>query len=841
MEYVKGVPIAEHCDRQRLSTEDRLRLFVQVCEGVQHAHQKGIIHRDLKPSNILVTLQDGRPVPKIIDFGVAKATDHRLTEKTLFTQIGQLIGTPAYMSPEQAEATQQDVDTRTDVYSLGVILYELLVGALPFEPRELRREGYHGMQKIIREKDPSRPSTRVSTLGGESSKAAQNRRTDPASLSRRLRGDLDWITMRSLEKDRSRRYASPNELAADVVRHLDHRPVEAGPPSAGYRFGKFARRHRVGMLAAALVVVAVAAGLTVSLVALAQARTQARTTNQVLDFMLGVFSASNPQVTQGKDITARQLLDTGIKTIDQRLADQPKVRARLKNMIGRVYMAIGALDQSELMLDEALATRRELYGPRHLDVAESLSSRAWLYFYQGKYGESMPLRQEALEILRGELGEDHPQAARALFELATSETELEQYETARRHLEEALDFQERSLEPDDPDIGRTLFQLGWVLHFMGQEGARERLERANEILEKQYGESSPLLAMGLYRLAIVLTKEAAYAEALALHQRTLEINQASFGDDHPAVADSLENLGTYYWYAADHMRSADYWQRALEIRERHLRPDHPDIGSSLNNMALIHRLRGDLEQAHDCMARALEISREALGDRSEGVAHHLMNLGVVVRSMGREDLAERYFKESLAIRMEVFGAESHQVGLILGCLGTLEKERCEFEKAVEYLERALHLRLDVAERVSNLATLAEAYRYLGRMDDAEEMHLRALGEAEEAFGPDHQRTAYPLMGLGKICAVTGRREQASAYHARWDEIFTANRKRDWYYQLCRAGHLALMGDRAAAMDAVRQSMSQGCPSLKLEREPDIDSLRGLPEFKALKSTSKRAL
>ncbi|NIQ89492.1 MAG: protein kinase, partial [Pseudomonas stutzeri] len=225
--------------------EERLELFVEVCDGVQHAHQKGIIHRDIKPSNVLVTVQDDRPVPKIIDFGVAKATEQRLTEKTVFTELGQLIGTPEYMSPEQAEMTGLDIDTRTDVYSLGVLLYELLVGALPFETRSLREGGFDAIRRKICQDDPSRPSTRVSSLGADASnECARCRRTDVGALRKSLTGDLDWITMKALEKDRTRRYETPSAMAQDISRHLRNEPVLAGPPSAGYRLSKFVRRHR---------------------------------------------------------------------------------------------------------------------------------------------------------------------------------------------------------------------------------------------------------------------------------------------------------------------------------------------------------------------------------------------------------------------------------------------------------------------------------------------------------------------------------------------------------------------------------------------------------------------
>ncbi len=247
MEYVQGIPITAYCDQYRLTTQERLELFSHVCEGVQHAHQKAIIHRDLKPSNILVAIQDAVPVPKIIDFGVAKATAQSLTERTMYTELGMLIGTPEYMSPEQAEMSGQNVDTRTDVYSLGAILYELLVGALPFDPKELRRAGFDEIRRKIREQDPPKPSTKVSTMGEDSTTQAHNRRMERPALIRQLKGDLDWITMKALEKDRTRRYGSPAELAADIDRYLHHQPIVARPPSTVYKAKKFVRRHRVGV------------------------------------------------------------------------------------------------------------------------------------------------------------------------------------------------------------------------------------------------------------------------------------------------------------------------------------------------------------------------------------------------------------------------------------------------------------------------------------------------------------------------------------------------------------------------------------------------------------------
>jgi tetratricopeptide (TPR) repeat protein len=354
MDLVKGVPITDYCDQQHLSVRQRLELFTQVCQAVQHAHQKGIIHRDLKPSNVLAAEYDGKPAPKIIDFGVAKATAQRLTERTMFTEFGQVIGTVEYMSPEQAKFNQLDIDTRSDIYSLGVLLYELLTGSTPFEQKRLRKAAFDEVLRIIREEEPPKPSTRLSAIETLPSIAA-NRHTEPARLSKDVHGELDWIVMKALEKDRNRRYETASSFAADIERHLHDEPVEAGPPSAVYRFRKFARRNKTPLAAGGAVAAALFIGLGLSAWLYVRTATERARAQAVSDVLEQIFATSKPNLPEGLGHTFHELVDDFSAGLGDQLAGEPDVEAAIRSLIGKSHWRLGVYGHAQPITETEFA------------------------------------------------------------------------------------------------------------------------------------------------------------------------------------------------------------------------------------------------------------------------------------------------------------------------------------------------------------------------------------------------------------------------------------------------------------------------------------------------------
>jgi len=656
MEYVKGIPITAYCDQNRLTTPERLALFMEVCDGIQHAHQKAIIHRDLKPSNILVAIQDSKAVPKIIDFGVAKATAQSLTERTMYTELGVLIGTPEYMSPEQAEMSGQDVDTRTDVYSLGAILYELLVGALPFDPRELRRAGFDEIRRKIREEDPPKPSTKLSTMGALSTAEAQKRRTEPTALIRQVRGDLDWITMKALEKDRIRRYGSPSELAADIDRFLHHQPIVARPPSTVYKAKKFVRRHRVGVgVASTIALLLVAFSVTTAIQARRIARErdranqEAETSRQVSEFLTGLFKVSNPSEALGNSITAREILDKGAESITRELQGQPLVQGKLMNTMGYVYESLGLYDPAQKLLETALDIRTKDLGPDDPDVATTLSDLAAVVWRKGDFTRAETLHKQALAIREKRFGRDSEEAATSLHNLGTLYWNQGNYEESRRLCERALAIREKVLGPEHADVASTLNSLGAIAYKEGNlKKAGEMWERTLAIREKALGADHPLIAHSLNNLAIVYTYTGEPKRAVPLLERVVQIQEKVLGANHPDLASGLMNLGDAISFSGDPPGAKPYYARAVAIMET-ASPENPELGRFLDRLAYVLLKENDLKGAEGLYERSLALRQKAYGSRHPDVAESLGGLAECASSGGRLQEAEALYERALAI------------------------------------------------------------------------------------------------------------------------------------------------------------------------------------------------
>lgn len=654
MEFVKGVPLNVYCDKYRVDTVGRLELFLQVCDGVHHAHQKGIIHRDIKPSNVLVTVLEDRPVPKIIDFGVAKATGHRLTQGTLHTALGQMVGTPEYMSPEQAEMSSLDIDIRSDVYSLGVLLYELLTGTRPLERKDGLADGIEGMRRRILEDEPPRPSTRVESLGDTATDVAGKRGADVSQLKRQLRGDLDWITMRALEKDRTRRYSSVPELAADVGRHLRHEPVVAGPASGFYRIGKFVRRHRMGVgaalvaaLAIGIGVAGVAAGLVQARRAESRALQEAETANRVSQFLADLFKISDPRATRPDSITAQEILERGARQVRTDLSGQPQVQGRLMNAIGSVYLNMGLFAEAAALLGEALAVRQGVLPEGDLSVAESQHQLALAFRALGRFAEAEPLLTEALASRQASLAATDPLVVATTGDLASILTSRGRFAEAEPLFMRALELTELDTDADPVQLANCHSNLG---NFFGMQGRAE--------------------------------------EAEPFFERALEIRMGVHGgDEHPQVVREMHNLATLYNIMGNDESAERLYRRTLEVQESLYGAEHPQAGDTLAGLAGLQLRQGQLEEAESLFSRSVEVMRTTVGSTHPVIAEALQGLGTVRVKQGRLEEAEGYYRRALAMRERIHGPTHPRVAEAAQAYAELLRQTGRDEQAQEMATR----------------------------------------------------------------------------------------------------------------------------------------------------------
>ena len=680
MELVQGVPITDFCDTNKLDTRSRIRLFIRLCSAVQHAHQKGVIHRDLKPSNILVSDRDGSPEPRIIDFGVSKAVSYDLTDRTLVTRMGQLVGTPEYMSPEQAEMSGLDVDTRTDIYSLGIVLYELLVGVRPLD---LSHKSDFALVHAIRETDIAAPSARLTTLGDTGETVARYRGTTPEALRREMKGDLDWIVLKATEKDRSRRYETANGLAMDLERYLGREPVMARPPSTSYKLHRFVQRNRVGVLAGGIAALALLVGSVTAAVGLVRARAaeaearaaerlateEASATREVSDFLVSLFEVNTPSEARGNSITAREILDRGSARIEAELTDQPAVKARLMSTLGAVYGSLALSEPAEEMLRGAVSLMESDPSTPPARLAQELVRLGSTTAFRGNGLEGDSLIGRALGLL--DPPQEYPAEIRsALHALASVRMRvLGELASADTLLQRALRIAEDRWGPDSREAATTLSHLAF-LHDDDPSYAEPLQRRILAIRQAEFGWDHPATASVAHDLALTLSSMGpeAMAEALELMGRVLSFSEGYYGTDHPRVADVLSDQGLLYLEEARFPDAVAVLSRSTDIRLRALGEEDPGTGYDQHLLARALLGVGEVEQSEQVVLAAMRKLESGFGRGHSWTAQALTTLAAARAARGDPDQAELMLREAVDSQKRNWGANHrlvHRPTLIL--------------------------------------------------------------------------------------------------------------------------------------------------------------------------------
>ena len=807
MEYVAGLPITTYCDQKRLTTRERIALFIQVCEGVQHAHQKAIIHRDLKPSNVLLVEVDGKPQPRIIDFGIAKPAE-QIQGETMVTGLGGMVGTPGYMSPEQADPSISDVDTRSDVYSLGVILYELLSGALPFDPKKWRSRPFDEVLRELREDDPPSPSTKVSTDDHSSVAAAEKRNTDPKQLVSALRGDLDWITLKAVERDRNRRYATPLELAADLEHYLKNEPVSARPASRAYRLRKYVQRNRVAVTAAAALVLLLAAFGVTELLQVRRITRERDRANRISDFMSGMFKVSDPSEARGSAVTAREILDKGSKDIQSGLAKDPEVQAQMQYTMARTYSNLGLFGRAHELAQASLETRKRLLGDSNPATLESMNLLGAVLEREGKYTEAEKLVREALEREQRLLRPEDPRTMDAMDILAVIEDSEGRYADEEKLLRALLAIQSKKLGRDDPQTIRTLANLAGAVSSQGRWAEAERMYSDTLELERRVlGPDHPQTIATLYNSANNLQFESRYADAERVYREGLKIEERVLGPDHPQTANTLTTLGNALVNIEGKSAEAEaLYRQSLAIEEKTVGDEHPYTMRAMEGLANLLLSKGQYAEAEQLHRKILAIRLKTLPPEHTDTLLSQYNLAEALRKEGRLAEAETLFRQTLEAQARTLGPEN-------------------------------------ADTLATQTQIAKMLAAKNRYDEAEKLARETLATQQRVLGPQNPDSLNTLQFLGTTLVHGARYPEAQKNFEETIGAIEAQPGGDssgaWYSYAAVA---VAARDRDKALACLKAAIQHGFKDLHgLATDDDFKELRGDPQFESLLGTARTSV
>ncbi len=789
MELVNGMPLNKFCDEARLTPNDRLALFVPICQAVQHAHQKGIVHRDLKPGNILVTLIDSKPVPKVIDFGVAKATEGKITEDTLATGFGNVVGTLEYMSPEQAGVTGEDVDTRADIYSLGVILYELLTGLRPIDAGRLKKAALHEMFRIIQEEEPPRPSTRLSTDEGLPSFAAL-RQTEPGKLTAMLRGELDWVVMKCLEKQRERRYETANALARDIQRFLADEVVDARPPSAGYRFGKFLQRNKGPVVAASLVLMALVAGISGTTFGMfraetrrkeaeqarddeAKARVQAREerdrTNLLNQFLIkDLLTSSDPNQAQGREITVKEVLANAAARLETAFLNRPDLESAMRITLGNTYAALAEYDAAELHLQLASKLCREKLPNSPTLAIEAGNSLARLRILQGRVDEATAMARQNLLDAEQQLGADHQETLTAMDTLGTVLRDQGEVDEAETYLTKALDARRRILGEESRDTLVSAGELALLRQSQGQMIAAEQLLRdALKPQRRIFGSKHPDTLSMMSGLGLVLFEMHKLDEAADLFQECLATRTVVQGPEHPDTLVAMHNLALAFEAQQKLDDSIRLERRCLELSRRIRGEQHPETLVVMGSLGSKLRVVGQLKEAEALLQETVDSQRKVLGEKHPATLVMQANLSSVFRAEGKLVEAESLLLHTKDSFLSIAGP-NHPTTLQIHYLwASVLLDQSKLIAARKALEEsvAAYRRVFGPEdpnTIDGLATLGSVLIRLGEPAAAEPLLRECLQAHLRALPPGHPKTLDTKILLGDCLLRLSRLAEAES-------------------------------------------------------------------------------